>query len=177
MFFAAIIVYYEFIQLCGYFILLIWIQMGISIQSGLNLFVAKTLCDKKRCTAHVNQQTGVGMTYSMHPDLLNPGLVTAVFHLTSHIAFVIREDTVSGLQPVDAGHIRTDAGFQRLWHHNISIPLFGLRRIDILLSVQSLIVLVDRNDVLVKVDILRGQSEQLSNTESRIIHNHEYHDS
>ena len=51
-FFVAIIVYHEFIQLCGYFILLIWIQMGVSIQSGLNLFMAKTLCDKKRCTAH-----------------------------------------------------------------------------------------------------------------------------
>ena len=79
-------------------------------------------------------------------------------------------------EPVDTVHIRTDADSQRLKHHTKVRYLFSaIKGTNISISIQTLIVLVNRDDVLIKVNILRDQSEKCTNPKSGVIYNFEHH--
>ena len=158
-FFVAIIFCRYGIKLSGYFGLLVRVQMAVGLHGGLHPFVTQAFCYQKRCTAHVNQQTGVGMTHIMHSDLLCSGVVTTILHLSAAPAPIIREDAVCRLYLVKLCQIVFQAVFQHLRHDHFTVASFRFGRIDVVLSVQTLIVLVDRNNVSVKVDILWSQSQ------------------
>ena len=158
-FFVAIIFCSYGIKLSGYFGLLVRVQMAVGLRGSLHPFMSQAVCYQKWCTAHVNQQTGVGMTYIVHPDLLRSGVVTTIFHLSADPTPIIREDTVCRLYLVKLCQIVFQAVFQHLRHNHFTISSFCFRRIDIIFSIQTLVVLVDRNNVSIKVDILRCQSQ------------------
>ena len=67
-FFVAIIFCRYGIKLSGYFGLLVRVQMAVCLHGGLHPFVTQAFCYQKRCTAHVNQQTGVGMPLRYNND-------------------------------------------------------------------------------------------------------------
>ena len=75
--------------------------MAVGVHGGLHSFMSQAFCYQKRRTAHVNQQTGVGMTDIVHPDFLGSGLIAAIFHLSADPAFIIREDAVCRLYIVE----------------------------------------------------------------------------
>lgn len=150
-FFVAIIVCGYGIKLSGYFGLLVRVQMAVGFHGGLHPFVSQAFCYQKWRTAHVNQQTGVGMAYIVHPDLLCSGVVTTILHLSADPAPIIREDTVCRLYIVELCQIVFQTAFQYLRHNNFTVASFCLRRIDIVFSVQTLVVLVDRNNVSVEI--------------------------
>ena len=99
--FVAIIVCGYGIKLSGYFGLLVRVQMAVGLHGSLHPFVAQAFCYQKRCTAHVNEQTGVGMAHIMHSDLLCSGVVTTILHPPADPAPIIREDTVCRLYIVE----------------------------------------------------------------------------
>lgn len=107
-FFVAIISCSDYIKLIGYFALLVWVQVAVGVHGGLNPFMPQAFRNQKRA-AHIYQQTGVGMTYIVHPDFLRSGLITAVFHLSANIAFVVRENAVCRLYAIARSQIVTDA--------------------------------------------------------------------
>lgn len=172
-FFVAIVFCGHHIKLIGYFGLLVRVQMAVGFHGSLYPFMSQAFRNQKRCAAHINQQAGVGMTYIVHPDLLRSGVITTILHLSADPAPVIREDAVCRLYIVELCLILTETTFQYLRHNYFTVASFGLRRIDIILSVQTLVVLVDRDDMSVEVNVLRCQSQQFANTEARVVHDHE----
>lgn len=172
-FFVAIVFCGHHIKLIGYFGLLVRVQMAVGFHGSLYPFMSQAFRNQKRCAAHINQQAGVGMTYIVHPDLLRSGVITTILHLSADPAPVIREDAVCRLYIVELCQILTETTFQYLRHNYFTVASFGLRRIDIILSVQTLVVLVDRDDMSVEVNVLRCQSQQFANTEARVVHDHE----
>ena len=60
-FFVAITFCGYNIKLSGYFGLLVRIQMAVGFHGGLHPLTSQAFCYQKWRTAHVNQQTGVGM--------------------------------------------------------------------------------------------------------------------
>ena len=96
-FFVAIFLCNYSIKLSGYFGLLVRIQMAVGLHGSLHPFASQAFCYQKRCTAHVNQQTGVGMAHIMLPDLLCSEVVTTIFHLSADPVPIVREDTVCRL--------------------------------------------------------------------------------
>ena len=100
-FFVAVIFFSQRIKLIGYFTLLVRIQMTVGVHSGLYLFMPQTFGNQKRCAAHINQQTGMGMTYIMHSDFLRSGVLTAILHLSADPASVIRKDAVCRLYIIE----------------------------------------------------------------------------
>ena len=120
-FFVAIIFCSYGIKLSGYFGLLVRVQMAVGLHGSLHPFVSQAFCYQKRCTAHVNQQTGVGMAHIMHPDLLCSGVVTTILHLSADPASIVREDTVCRLYLVKLCQIVFQAVFQHLRHNNFTI--------------------------------------------------------
>lgn len=144
-FFVAIIFCGYGIKLSGYFGLLVRVQMAVGFHGGLHPFVSQAFCYQKWRTAHVNQQTGVGMAYIVHPDLLCSRVVATILHLSADPSPIIREDTVCRLYIVELCQIVFQAVFQHLQHNHFTIASFCLRRIDIIFSIQTLVVLVDRN--------------------------------
>lgn len=138
-FFVAIISCGDYIKLIGYFALLVWVQMAVGLHGGLHPFVSQAFCYQKRRTAHVNQRTGVGMTHIVHPDLLRSGVVTARLHLSADPSPVIREDAVCRLYIVKLCQIVFQTVFQYIRYDNLTVASFCLRRIDIVLSVQTLV--------------------------------------
>ena len=67
-FFVAVIFFSQRIKLIGYFTLLVRIQMTVGVHSGLYLFMPQTFGNQKRCAAHINQQTGMGMPLRYNND-------------------------------------------------------------------------------------------------------------
>ena len=86
------------------------------------------------------------MTYIVHPDFLRSGEITAILHLSADPAPIIREDTVSRLYIVELCQIVFQTAFQYLRHDHLTVISFCLRRIDIVFSVQTPVVLVDRDN-------------------------------
>ena len=104
------------------------------------------------------------MTHVVHPDLLRSGVVTAILHLSADPSPVIREDAVCRLYIVELCQIVFQTVFQYLRYDNLTVASFRLRRIDIILSVQTLVVLVDRDNVSVEVNILDRKSTRLNSS-------------
>ena len=67
-FFVAVIFFSQRIKLIGYFTLLVRIQVAVGVHGGLYPFVSQAFCNQKRCAAHINQQTGVGMPLRYNYD-------------------------------------------------------------------------------------------------------------
>ena len=118
-FLVAIIFFSYGIKLSGYFGLLVRVQMAVGLHGSLHPLMSQAFCYQKRCTAYVNQQTGVGMTYIVHPDLLRSGVVTTILHLSADPAPIIREDTVCRLYLVKLCQIVFQAVFQHLRHNQL----------------------------------------------------------
>ncbi len=51
----------DIFKLCGDFGLLVWIQVAVGVQRGLNLFMSQSVSDQEGLTAHLDQKAGVGM--------------------------------------------------------------------------------------------------------------------
>ena len=151
-FFVAIIFCSYGIKLSGYFGLLVRVQMAVGLRGSLHPFMSQAFCYQKRCTAHVNQQTGEGMTYIVYPDLLRSGVVTTILHLSADPTPIIREDTVCRLYLVKLCQIVFQAVFQHLRHSHFTISSFCFRRIDIIFSIQTLVTVAQKFVVQEKQD-------------------------
>ena len=77
--FVAVIFFSHRIKLIGYFTLLVRIQVTVGIHGGLYLFMPQTFGNQKRCAAHINQQTGVGMPLRYNYDKPEKPRISRVF--------------------------------------------------------------------------------------------------
>ncbi len=78
-FFVAVIFFSHRIKLIGYFGLLVRIQVAVGVHGGLYPFVSQAFCNQKRCAAHINQQTGMGMPLRYNYDKPEKPRISRVF--------------------------------------------------------------------------------------------------
>lgn len=106
------------------------------------LWAAMKLPEKLQKSYKFCRGLDIRVTHIMHPDLLCPGVVTTILHLSADPAPIIREDAVCRLYLVKLCQIVFQAVFQHLRHDHFTVASFRFGRIDVVLSVQTLIVLL-----------------------------------
>ena len=68
------------VQPVGNLAVFVRVQVGICLQSGLDIFVSQTLRNEQRREAKLNQERGVGMPDIVDADLLHAGSSAPALH-------------------------------------------------------------------------------------------------
>lgn len=135
--------------------------MGIAV-GDVDALVPHALCDGQGGKAHVNQQTDVAMSQIVYANPFHPSLLAATVHFPMEIAFADGKHPAVRLHAVELLEVVLQLVTQKLGHldHPVALGRFG-RGNDILL-VEPLVRLVDGESALLKVEVCRGQGQQLS---------------
>ena len=134
--------------------------MSIAV-GDVDALMPHTLRDGQGGKAHVDQQTDVAMSQIVYTDALYPSLLATSVHFPVEIAFADGEHSAIRLHPVELLEVVLEFITQELRHldHPVALGRFGGGN-DILL-VEPLVRLVDGESAFLKVEVRRGQSQQL----------------
>ena len=135
--------------------------MGVAV-SDVDALMSHTLRDGQSSKAHVDQQTDVTMSQVMYADAFYPGLLAATIHFPVEIAFADGEHPAVRLHAIELLEVVLELVTEELGHLDHPVALGRLGGGDDILLVEPLVRLVDGEGALLKVEVRRGQGQQLS---------------
>ena len=128
----------------------------------VNTFVAYPVGNSNRRKTLVDQKADVTVSQIMDSNAIYAGFLTTTLHFPIQIAFRDRKHPV--IQANVVLHLQILLHFicQKAWHRNCAIALFCFWRRDDVFPAGVLKCLADRDCAFIKVEICRGQRQQLS---------------
>ena len=135
--------------------------MSVAV-GDVDALMPHALCDGQGGKAHVDQQTDVAMSQIVYANPFHPCLLAATVHFPVEIAFANGKHPAVRLHAVELLEVVLEFITQELGHlnHPVVLGRFGCGN-DILL-IDPLVRLVDGESALLKVEVCRGQGQQLS---------------
>ncbi len=135
--------------------------MSVAV-GDVDALVSYALRNSQGGKAHVDQQTDVAMSQIVYANPFHPSLLAATVHFPVKIAFADGEHPAVRLHAVELLEVVLKLVTEKLGHldHPVALGRFG-RGNDILL-VDPLVRLVDGEGALLKVEVRRGQGQQLT---------------
>ncbi len=134
--------------------------MGVTV-GDVDTLMPHTLCNSQGSKAHVDQQTDVAMSQIVYANAFYPSLLTATVHFSVKIAFADGEHPTVRLHSIELLEVVLQLITEELRHLDHSIALGRLGGGNDILLVEPLVRLVDGEGTLLKIEVRRGQGQQL----------------
>ena len=135
--------------------------MGVAV-GDVDALMSHTLRDGQSGKAHVDQQTDVAMSQIVYANPFHPRLLAAAVHFPVEIALADGEHPAVRLHAVELLEVVLELITEELGHLNHTVALGRLGGGDDILLVEPLVRLVDGESALLKVEVRRGQGQQLT---------------
>ena len=135
--------------------------MSIAV-GDVDTFMPHALRDGQGGKAHVDQQTDVAMSQIVYANPFHPRLLAAAVHFPVEIALADGEHPAVRLHAIELLEIVLELITQELGHLDHPVALGRLGGGDDILLVEPLVRLVDGEGAFLKVEVRRGQGQQLA---------------
>ena len=135
--------------------------MGVTV-GDVDTLMPHALCDGQGGKAHVDQQTDVAMSQIVYANPFHSRLLAATVHFPVKIAFTDGEHPAVRLHAIELLEIVLELITQELGHLDHPVALGRLGGGDDILLVEPLVRLVDGEGAFLKVEVRRGQGQQLA---------------
>lgn len=135
--------------------------MGVSV-GDVDTLMPHTLCNSQGSKAHVDQQTDVAVPQIVYANAFYSSLLAATVHFPVEIAFADGEHPAVRLHSIELLEVVLQLITEELRHLDHAVTLGCFRRSDHIILIKPLVRLVDGEGAFLKVEVRRGQGQQLT---------------